>query len=452
MSDITEKLTLFRRVLIFDGENEQVTAPQDVLVRYRREDGREQGFVERITNEIDEVELDIGDTELQVLDGGGTRVLMPGLIDAHWHAMFAAISAEVAMTQDPGYLHAIATKQAERTLMRGFTTVRDMQGPSFGLKQAIDEGIVTGPRIYPSGAALSQSSGHGDFRGRNEVPRDGACPLAHGERLGGTTIADGVTEVLRGAREQLMLGASQIKVMAGGGVSSSYDPLDVTEYTEAEIHAAVEAAENWGTYVTVHAYTPRAIQQAIRAGVKCIEHGQLTDEETASLIAAKGIWWCLQPFLGDEDAIPQPDPIRRAKQKELSNGTINAYELAIKHGALIAWGTDVLFSASLAERQGAMLAKMTTPKKTSDGREIRWFTPYEALRIATSRNAELLKMSGPRDPYPGDLGVVKENALADLLLIKGNPLENIDLLTTPDASLLAIMKNGVLVKNILPPG
>ena len=174
--------------------------------------------------------------------------------------------------------------------------------------------------------------------------------------------------------------------MAGGGVASDYDPLDVTQYTEPEIRAAVDAAENWGTYVTVHAYTPRAVRAAIAAGVRCIEHGQLLDEETVALMAENGIWWCLQPFLDDEDAPPLAGP-NRAKFLQMAAGTDNAYRLAIKHQVHVAFGTDTLFDAKLATRQGAQLAKLT-----------RWYSPADVLQQATAGNAELLALSGRGTP------------------------------------------------------
>jgi imidazolonepropionase-like amidohydrolase len=285
---------------------------------------------------------------------------------------------------------------------------------------------------------ISQTSGHGDFRMRHEVPRDPAAPLSYSHRIGATAIADGVDEVLRATREQLMLGASQIKLMAGGGVASDYDPLDSTQYTEAELRAAVQAAENWGTYVAVHAYTPRAIRQAMAAGVKCIEHGHLIDESTVRVMAENGAWWSLQPFLDDEDAAVLPSEGSRAKLRLVTDGTARAYQLAKKHGVKLAWGTDTLFDAKLAERQGAQLAKM-----------VRWFTPAQVLRIATADNAALLALSGPRNPYPGKLGVVEEGALADLLLVDGDPLTNIDLLATPAETLLVIVKDGKVFKNLL---
>ena len=262
--------------------------------------------------------------------------------------------------------------------------------------------------------------------------------LTHTEILGAAVIADGVPEVLRGVREQLMRGASQIKMMAGGGVASAHDPIDATQYTEAELRAAVDAAENWGTYVLVHAYTPRAVEQAIRAGVRCIDHGHLLDDETVAMIAEYDIWWSLQPFLDDEDAIPLSAPGQRANQLLIVEGTDRAYALAKKHGVKLAWGTDTLFDARLASRQGRQLAKMS-----------RWFTAAEVLQMATSRNAALLAMSGERNPYPGRLGVIKEGALADLLLVDGNPLENLDLIATPATSLAVIMKDGQVHKNLL---
>ncbi len=416
---------VFRNVRVFPGHGETLSGPHDVRV-----DGA------TITS-IAAVADGAPDQGVTVIDGAG-RVLMPGLIDAHWHAAFAAVSAQVAMTCDIGYLHLAAGREAGQTLLRGFTTVRDAGGPTFALKRAIDEGVVAGPRILPSGAFISQTSGHGDFRMRHEVPRDPCSHLSHIEIMGGSTIADGVPEVLRAVREQLMLGASQIKLMAGGGLASSYDPIDVTEYTESEMRAAVEAAENWGTYVMVHAYTPRAIAQAIRAGVRCIEHGHLTDEATVELMAEHEVWWSLQPFLDDEDAIQNPNPANRARQLEVSAGTDRAYALARKHGIRIAWGTDTLFDADLARRQGKQLAKMS-----------RWFTPAEVLTMATSDNADLLALSGPRHPYPGVLGRIEPGAWADILLVDGDPLADLSLLADPDQNLSVIMKDGVIHKNTL---
>jgi imidazolonepropionase-like amidohydrolase len=405
---------------VFDSANGVVTGPMDVTVR--------DGLITSVSPS--------GPTELAVdviLDGTG-KTLIPGLIDAHWHAMFATIPVDVVQFRELGYVFAKAVVSAKETLLRGFTTVRDLGGPVFGIKQAIDEGAILGPRIFPAGGFISQTGGHGDFRLPNEIPRGVAGYLSYTEVIGAAVLADGEAEVLRGAREMLRRGASHIKLMAGGGVASAYDPIDVTEYTEAEMRAAVEAAENWGTYVTVHAYTPRSIRAAVRSGVRCIEHGQLLDEETVELLAENDIWWCLQPFLNDEDAPPLP-PANQSKFVQVTTGTDAAYNLAKKYGVKVAFGTDTLFDSKLASRQGAQLAKLT-----------RWYSAAEVLQQATIRNAELLAMSGLRNPYPGRLGVVAEGALADLILVDGDPVTDISLITRPEETFVAIIKDGRVIK------
>ena len=211
--------------------------------------------------------------------------------------------------------------------------MRDVGGPVFALKRAIDEGVVPGPRIYPSGAMLSQTGGHGDFRLPYEVPRSPGEPLSHAEQIGAVAIADGPDEVRLRAREQLRQGASQLKLMAGGGVASPFDPLDVTQYTEPEVRAAVEAAENWGTYVAVHAYTPRAIRMAVDAGVRCIEHGHLIDVADCRAAGRAGRLAVPAALPGRRGRRPpSPDSIRRRKQLELFAGTDTAYGLAKRHG------------------------------------------------------------------------------------------------------------------------
>jgi imidazolonepropionase-like amidohydrolase len=371
-----------------------------------------------------------------IIDAAG-RTLMPGLIDAHTHIMFSTVPQMMVFTSDIGYLNVAAVKAANDMLMRGFTSIRDLGGPVFGLKRGIDAGLVPGPRIWPAGAFISQTGGHGDFRLPNDLPaRPGDYTYA--ERVGASAIADNADMVRQRVCEQLALGASQIKLMAGGGVASSFDPLDVTQYTVPELRAAVEAAENWGTYVTVHAYTPRAVRQAIEAGVKCIDHGQLLDEPTVKLMAKKGVWWSLQPFLDDQpSSFPEGSP-NRIKQLKMFSGTDTAYALAKKFKIKTAWGTDILFSAENAAKQGANLAKM-----------VRWYTPVEALKMATAGNAGLLALSGLRSPYAGKLGVIEEGALADLLLVEGNPIENINLIADPDKNLVLIMKDGKIYKNTI---
>ena len=408
---------------VFDGRSDALTAPMNVLIVGNR--------IERLSDDP----IDPGEG-VSVIDAGG-RTLIPGLIDAHTHLMFSTLSIPATLTSDLGYLSVVAAKGAERTLLRGFTSVRDLGGPIFGLKKTIDNGYAGGPRVWPRGPFLSPSRGDGGFRPPNELPAaEGAMNPA--ERMGGTVIADSPDLVRKRTREVLALGASQIKLMAGGGISSSYDPLDVTQYTVEELRAAVEAAENWGTYVTVHAYTPRAVRQAIEAGVKCIDHGQLLDEETVQLMAEKGIWWSLQPFIEDGKSVyPEGSP-NRLKQQEMYAGTDRAFALAKQHRVKIAFGTDKLFDARAAALQGTYLVRMK-----------RWFTPVEVLRMATSGNAELLALSGNRSPYAGKLGVIEAGALADLLIIDGDPIANLELLENPEQNLVLIMKDGQVYKNTL---
>ncbi len=371
---------------------------------------------------------------VQIIDGKG-RFLMPGMIDAHYHAMFANLSQIALLTSNLGFVNLVAGKNAEALLQKGYTSIRDLGGPVFGLKQAIDAGIISGPRIWPSGAFISQTGGHGDFRLPNDVPSDASNGLSYAERINAAAIADSPDAVRLKTREQLMLGASQIKLMAGGGVSSIYDPLDVTQYTAAEIRAAVEAAENWGTYVTVHAYTPRAIQQAIRAGVKCIDHGQLIDEETVKMMVEKGVFWSLQPFVdeGDKGVLSAES---RAKQLEMYKGTDTAFELAKKYNMKIAYGTDVLFDAQKASRPDLQLLKMK-----------RWFSNLEILKMVTGNNGELLALSGKRSPYSGKIGVIEEGALADIILFDGNLIQNLELISD-NQKMILVIKNGVIYRNL----
>ena len=414
---------LLTNLRLFDGQSTQVREGVQVLVEGKT--------ISRILNAAEVV------ADAQIIDCQG-KLLMPGLIDVHWHTMLAGIAQLQALTSDIGYVYLVAAREAQRTLMRGFTSVRDPGGPAFALKQAIDQGITDGPRIFPSGAMISQTSGHGDFRLRSDVPRAANAPLSLVEREGIAVIADGSTEVLRRVREQLMLGASQIKMMAGGGVSSLYDPLDSTQYTEAELRAGIDAASDWNTYVMVHVYTAKGIQRAIKAGAKCIEHGQLTDEATVRMMRDEGTWWSLQPFLQDVDSNVYNSPGQIEAQTMVAQGTVRAYEWAQKYGVKTGWGTDVLFSPQKTHTQGRQLAKMT-----------RFYDPMVVLQQATSRNAELLALSGARNPYPKALGVIEAGAWADMLLVDGDPTKGLDFISDPDQNLRVIMKDGKIYKNTL---
>jgi len=409
---------LFTNVHVFDGVNEQRIMNANVLV--------EGNLIKRVSADP------VSAPGATVIDAKG-KTLMPGLSDAHWHVMFANPTLPVLLNTDLQYLSILGAKGAGETLMRGFTTVRDIGGNAFGIKKAIDEGMIPGPRIYPSGPMISQTSGHSD----NRPPNEPEHPI-YLEKIHMLAVADGVPDVMTAVRQNLRMGATQIKLAAGGGVSSNYDPLDVTEYTFEELKAAVDVAKTWNTYVAVHVNTDAGVRQALEAGALSIEHGFLMSEDTVKLMAEKGAWFSMQPLLNDEDAIPfPPGSENQAKWIQVTDGTDTVIKLAKKYKVKTAFGTDVLFDPKLGQKHGKLLAKLK-----------RWYTPYEALKIATSTNAELLALSGPRNPYQaGPLGVVKEGAYADLILVDGNPLENLDLVADPDKNFVVIMKDGRIYKN-----
>jgi imidazolonepropionase-like amidohydrolase len=414
--------TLFTNVNVFDGFHDKLTMNANVLVEGN------------LIRQVSTAKIDAPGAT--VINGGG-RTLMPGLIDAHWHTMLNFWPLSKVMAANFGYLSIAAADASRETLLRGFTAVRDAGGNVFGVKNAIDAGLAEGPRIYPSGPYISQTSGHGDFRGPNDVPENPGTPLDYQQRVGNTLIADGVPEVIKRTREALRMGTSQIKVMGGGGVSSTYDPLDVTEYTFEEMKAAVDVAKTWNTYVMVHVNTSEAIRQWVKAGAMSMEHGFFIDDATAKLMAEKGVWWSMQPMdATGEDAFKFESALSTAKYEQAVAGLDKAVALTKKYKVRTAFGTDLLFDAKLAAKQGKFLAKLK-----------KWYTPYEALKMATHDNAQLLALSGPRNPYPGELGVVKEGAYADLILVNGNPLENLDLVATPAKNFVVIMKDGKIYKN-----
>lgn len=414
-----EEAVLLNNVLIFDGTNEKLT-PGNVRIEGNR--------IQKISEQP--IEAD-GAT---VIDGDG-KFLMPGLIDAHWHAYMSCNTMLDLLTADPAYTQFKAGQEAGKTLLRGFTAIRDAGGPVFGLKRAIDESVLRGPRIYPSGPLISQTGGHGDFRAVYDEPRPfDCCALTHTEEIGAALIADGADAVTVAARNNLRLGASQVKLMAGGGVASLYDKLDDTQYSEEEIRAAVNAAEDAGTYVMVHVYVPRAITRAIRAGVKSIEHGHLIDEPTMELIAKKDVWLCMQPFTLEDNSYPTP--AQQAKHERIVEGTDHTYRLAKKYQVKLAWGTDLLFNPAHTKNENKGMVKLQ-----------KWFSNFEILKMVTHDNARLLALSGERNPYPVKLGVIEEGAAADLILVNGNALKDIALLENPDENLLLIMKDGKIYKN-----
>ncbi|WP_170444094.1 metal-dependent hydrolase family protein [Ruegeria arenilitoris] len=416
--------TLIANVHVFDGVNEARIENASVLI--------EGNLITRVSTEPISAE---GAT---VIDGGG-RTLIPGLIDVHWHTTYAYTPATVLIFNQ-GDMSEVAIRSmtgAKETLMRGFTTVRDPGGNPFAIKRLIDSGEYPGHRILPSGPFMSQTSGHADFHSLLENPRNSTSELSYWEKNMMAMVADGVPEVRKRTREILKYGASQVKITTGGGVSSQYDPLDVSEYSVDEIEAVVEEAANFNTYVLAHVMTDRGIRTSVEAGVMSIEHGFFASRETLELMKEKGAW--LSPQTMKEEDMVWDSPVSAAKYKQVTDAVANLYPMAKEVGVNLAFGTDQLLDASKAYQQSLYLVRLGE-----------WFTPYEVLKIATSENARLLELSGPRHPYQdGPLGVIKEGAYADLILVDGNPLENLELVGNPGENFDLIMKDGVVYKNAL---
>ncbi|MBM3573819.1 MAG: amidohydrolase family protein, partial [Alphaproteobacteria bacterium] len=319
----------------------------------------------------------------------------------------------------------------EGMLARGFTSVRDAGGADQGLVQAIEQGLFVGPRIFHAGRALSQTGGHADFRALTQMVEPCACCAIAGGALG--RIADGVPEVRRAVRDEIRQGASQIKIMASGGVASPTDPIAFTQYAEEEIRAIVEEAEAAQTYVMAHAYTARAIARAIECGVRTIEHGNLIDKPTAELMARKGAY--LVPTLATYDALHRmgrqagfPEESMRKLEDVRSQG-LTALKIARAARVKMGYGTDLLGEMHVFQSDEFTLRAQVLPVA-------------EVIRSATSINAEILLR---RD----DLGVVKIGAIADLLVVDGNPLDDVTLLQGQGKHLAAIMKAGKFYKNRL---
>jgi imidazolonepropionase-like amidohydrolase len=388
----------------------------------------------------DESKIEQVTVKVEVIDGKG-GYLIPGLIDSHQHIMLSKdTSPQDIMNNQMPYTPAYnAIPQGKIMLMMGITTIRDTGGPSVELGRAIDAGYVDGPRIYSCGAIVSCTSGHGDWGGHTphqakDYPGSGAWWMS---AVGLTTLADGPPEVRQATRFSLANGASQIKIMAGGGVASLKDPLESVGYSEAEMRAAVEAASDYDTYVCAHAYNDESVRRCIRAGVKDIVHGHLLSEKTIEMLAENDVWLgSLSSPYGLMD-VPWFTEENRRKGRTMLAGYENVMKLAKKHGVKMGFGTD-----AAAQMVDTILYEFEQRKK--------FFTPVEILKQATSTNAELLRFCNSRDPYKAaPLGVVKEDAWADLLIYAENPLEDIMVVTKPNENLKLIMKGGKVYKNEL---
>lgn len=433
---------LFTNVNIFDGKSSRLAKGMNVLVEENR------------IKKISKSAID-PNSEAIVLEGNG-NTLMPGLIDGHAHVMINAHFDTVEKNMDLTDLAYRAALVAERFLMDGFTAVRDMGGPAFGLRRNIDAGIVVGPRIYPSGGFISQTSGHGDFRDRADAGLSSAIHGDHSnfEQFGIGNVADGVPEVLKATRLNLRNGATQIKIMAGGGGSSRFDPIDTTQYSKEETCAIVEAAKDWGTYVAAHVFTDRAVNRLLDCGVKTFEHAFFISGDTMKRIAAEGGYvvpqmWGISPDLAKNPLMP---PHKIPEVKALGEKYQDFGKNLLKNKVKVVFASDYVGVFEDAERARRYEIWWRTQK---------FGTNFEVLKQMTSTAGEMLALSGLRNPYPGKQGVIEEGALADLLLVDGNPLEDITVIGGTDQwfdadpeykpieTLKVIMKDGKIYKNTL---
>ena len=423
---------LITNVNIFDGKSDNLQQDMSLLVEGNK--------IARIASSISAPE------NSTTIDGAG-RTLMPGLIEAHGH-LFPNVSAETGTAlmywDESG---ARMAHRAEHYLDLGFTTVRDTAGWVMGVKRAIDDGTIPGPRIYAAGPGISQTAGHGDFRlpfQRNpymgRLPENPRPVVGNLNKLGHATLADGVDEVRKAVRENLAAGSAFIKVMAGGGIASMADPLQSVQYTKEELAAAQQEAANYGTYVTAHAHMDDAINSALDAGIRHFEHASIMSDETMRRLGKAGAYICPSAYLflqPPEENTSWTNNIQRAKAQLAYDGVDNVLRNAGKYGIKVLWGTDVIGPAATFEK----LVKEWEYRAP-------YFPNVEQLKQATSINAEVLALTTFRNPYPaGPLGVIEEGAYADLLLVDGNPLENIMLMTEPRKNFHLIMKDGKIHKN-----
>jgi imidazolonepropionase-like amidohydrolase len=403
---------VFANAAVLDGTSEQRREDYHVLI----EDDRVREVSDR----------PIKSAAAETIDLAG-RTLMPGLIDAHCHAI--AVDAHLArLGEQPLTLTTMqASRVLEGMLARGFTTIRDAGGADAGLAEAITQGLIRGPRMFPSGQALSQTGGHGDLRPRTRSVVSCAC-CEYGAGL--ARIADGIDECRRAARDELRKGATQIKIMASGGVASPYDPIWNLQYSNDEMRAIVEEARAWHTYVLAHAYTPEAIRRAIDNGVRSIEHANLIDAPTAMHVAEAGAF--VVPTLVTYDALHRFGrdlglaEASLAKLADVREAGLRSLGILREAGVKIGYGTDLLGPMHQYQSREFVIRAEA-------------MQPWEVIRSATTINAELLNQVG-------ELGVVAPGARADLIAVDGDPLTEISLLDGQGEHLSVIMKDGVLHK------
>ena len=416
---------LFTNVNVWDGNSDHLQNGVDVLVTGN--------LIERVASGIS------APSGATVVDGGG-RTLIPGLIDMHSHLSIMEGMLDGRDAFDQMAIGAMTGNVLRSYLDQGFTSTMDTGGNVLGVAKAVNLGRIPGPRIFPSGGFLSQTGGHGDTGRFNDAL--GATNRL--EEVDFAHIVNGRAEVMQAARHNFRAGATQIKIMGGGGVASEFDPLHATQFTLDEMRAAVEVAEDYGSFVTVHAYHDRSVNRAIDAGVRLIQHNFLVSEETIIRMKEEGIGLSLQGFVGliqfgNVDEITFFSPDQKAKGKRVNEGATKMIEWARKHDLLMVSGGDMF-----GQLNGPMQALNLTVLETVG------FTPLEILKTATSNAAIVLGWTGEMNPYKyGTLGVIEEGAYADMVLMDGNPLEDIGLLEDYANNFKLIMKDGQVWKNTL---
>lgn len=422
--DNGSKQTLFTNVQIFDGVN----------------DGRVAGNVLVEGNMIKQVSAEaISAPGATVIDGGG-RTLMPGLIDMHSHLSIMEGMLEGRDAFDQMAMGAMTGSVLRSYLDQGFTTTMDLGGNVLGVAKAVNLGRIPGPRIFPSGGFLSQTGGHGDTGRFNDEL--GATNRL--EEVDFSHIVNGRAEVLKAARHNFRAGATQIKIMGGGGVASEFDPLHMVQFTPEEMEAAVQIANDYGSFVTVHAYHDLSVNRAIDAGVRLIQHNFLVSEKTIRRMKREGVALSLQGWValvqfGNADEITFFSPDQKAKGTAVNKGATQMIEWAKEHELLIVTGGD-MFGANNAPIQALNLTILETVG----------FTPYEILKTATSNAATVLGWTGDMNPYKyGSLGTIEAGGYADMILVDGNPLQDISLLEDYTNNFKVIMKDGMVWKNTL---
>ena len=414
---------LLTNVRIFDGVNEVLMAG-DVLV--------EGNLIRAVGRGVK------AGPDAKVIDGGG-RGLSPGFVDAHTHMSLIAPFDQLENEYTGIYVGAAAGQMAEDMLMRGFTTVRDAGGASIGVQRAIDDGWFPGPRVFSSGAFLTQTSGHLDMRDRTNPHQHVGGEHSHAQRIGHFTAVDGEAEMLAAARQNFRNGATQLKLATNGGISATYSPLDIDQFTDAELGAAAQVAESFDSYFMVHAYYDDAVSRAIDFGARSVEHGHLMTEEVIKKMAEEGVYLVVEALMSTSEAPPKFSDDQREKYELAKSGFIEMIRLAKKYKLKIAFGSDVFLS-----REAYKLQSLEWVARAE------FFSPAEIMRQATSIGAGLIEHSGARNRYrEWPLGVDRPGAYADLVLIDGEPLKDISVLADPENNLRLIMKDGVIYKNTL---